>query len=84
MKLNPALILPCLVLTGCSLITVPVKTVGDIVTTTVKTTGDVVTAPFDAMAGRRAAPELEVKKEEDVRKPQPSYLETRPAVPVGE
>ena len=77
-------LLLCLGAPGCSLITVPVKTAGSIVTTTVKTTGDIVTAPFDAMAGRRAAPEPETTKQEQVRKPQNSYLEERPAVPVDE
>ncbi len=34
---------------GCSLVTVPVKTAGGIVTTTVSTTGKVVAAPFNAI-----------------------------------
>lgn len=38
---------------GCSLVTVPVKTAGGIVTTTVSTTGKVVTAPFNAMGRNR-------------------------------
>ncbi|OYW77208.1 MAG: hypothetical protein B7Z37_05090 [Verrucomicrobia bacterium 12-59-8] len=44
----------CLAASGCSLITVPVKTAGSIVTTTVSTTGRVVAAPFEA-AGRNNA-----------------------------
>jgi hypothetical protein len=46
--------------TGCSLVTVPVKTAGKIVDTTVRTTGQVVEAPFKAASGgyreTRAAP----------------------------
>jgi hypothetical protein len=44
----------CLGVSSCSLITVPVKTVGSIVTTTVSTTGRVVAAPFEAV-GRRSS-----------------------------
>lgn len=45
----------CLMTSGCSLVTVPIKTAGSIVTTTVSTTGKVVTAPFDAVGGNNAA-----------------------------
>lgn len=38
---------------GCSLVTVPVKTVGSLAETTVKTAGGVVEAPFNAIGGRR-------------------------------
>jgi hypothetical protein len=44
----------CLVVPGCSLITVPIKTAGSIVTTTVSTTGKVITAPFDAVGRSKA------------------------------
>jgi hypothetical protein len=37
---------------ACSLVTVPVKTVGSLAETTVKTAGGVVEAPFKAMGGR--------------------------------
>lgn len=47
-------LLLCLATTGCSLVTVPVKTAGSIVTTTVKTTGEVITAPFGAMGRDRS------------------------------
>ena len=40
-----------LVVSGCSLVTVPVKTAGSIVNTTIKTTGSVVEAPFKAAGG---------------------------------
>ncbi|MCF7784492.1 MAG: hypothetical protein K9N47_00140 [Prosthecobacter sp.] len=43
---------------GCSLITVPVKTAGSIVTTTVSTTGKVVTAPFNAVGRSREDKEV--------------------------
>lgn len=46
MKFSFSLLLLSLFGTGCSLVTVPVKTAGAIVTTTVKTTGAIVTAPF--------------------------------------
>jgi hypothetical protein len=36
---------------SCSLVTVPVKTVGKVAETTVKTTGGVVEAPFKAAGG---------------------------------
>jgi hypothetical protein len=36
---------------NCSLVTVPVKTVGKVAETTVKTTGGVVEAPFKAAGG---------------------------------
>jgi hypothetical protein len=36
---------------SCSLVTVPVKTVGKVAETTVKTTGGVVEAPFKAVGG---------------------------------
>ncbi|MCB1212547.1 MAG: hypothetical protein KDK97_24695, partial [Verrucomicrobiales bacterium] len=73
--------------TGCSLVTVPVKTAGGIVTTTVKTTGDIVTAPFDAVGRRQAAPEgrpAPQEADERVTRPAPGYYleETRPAQPV--
>ena len=41
--------LPLLVvvpLTGCSLVTVPVKAAADVADTAIRTTGDVLTAPF--------------------------------------
>ena len=40
-----------LAFTGCSLITVPVKTAGSVVKTTVSTAGHVVEAPFKAVNG---------------------------------
>jgi hypothetical protein len=40
---------------GCSLITVPVKTAGSIVATTVSTTGKVIAAPFEAIGRSKAA-----------------------------
>jgi hypothetical protein len=40
-----------LALSSCSLITVPVKTVGGVAKTTVKTAGAVVEAPFKAANG---------------------------------
>lgn len=87
MKTGLALLLASFAATGCSLITVPVKTAGSIVTTTVKTTGDIVTAPFDAVGrSRRTAedePETPKKKREEVRPAQTSYLEeSRAAQPV--
>ena len=57
---KPCILLSCvlfLAASGCSLITVPIKTAGSIVTTTVSTTGKVVTAPFDAMGRSKAAKE---------------------------
>ena len=42
---------------GCSLVTVPVKTAGNVVETTVKTTGSVVEAPFKAAGGHYREPE---------------------------
>ncbi|MBE2284978.1 MAG: hypothetical protein IAE77_16070 [Prosthecobacter sp.] len=85
--MNFRLILPamCISMTGCSLVTVPVKTAGSIVTTTVKTTGDIVTAPFDAVGrgkGREeppppppAPPQVEVRRAEteyvDPQRPAP-------------
>ena len=56
----------CLVTSGCSLITVPVKTAGSIVTTTVSTTGKVIAAPFEAMGRSKAAKQ----DEEEVQKAQ--------------
>jgi hypothetical protein len=51
--------------TGCSLVTVPVKTVGSLAETTVKTAGGVVEAPFKAVGGnRRAEPQPQAKKAE--------------------
>gem|GEM_PF-6462439 len=51
--------------TGCSLVTVPVKTVGSLAETTVKTAGGVVEAPFKAVGGNRdSAPEPKPKKAE--------------------
>lgn len=82
MNLRIAQTLLCLVLPGCSLVTVPVKTAGSIVTTTVKTTGDIVTAPFDAVGRSREASEPEVKSREDVRKAQSPYYDQHPAEPV--
>ena len=38
-------------LTSCSLVTVPVKTVGGVAKTTVKTVGKVAEAPFKAAGG---------------------------------
>lgn len=49
---------------GCSLVTVPVKTVGKIVTTTVSTTGKVVSAPFDAVGRDKAAKKEKAAEEE--------------------
>lgn len=51
-------------LSGCSLVTVPVKAAGSIVTTTVGTTGDIVTAPFDAVSGRERRRDKEKKEKE--------------------
>jgi hypothetical protein len=88
MKTCAALAILCLTSAGCSLITVPVKTVGSIVTTTVKTTGDIVTAPFEAVAGRRASsedkPEDKKKKNrEEERAETADYPEeSRPAQPA--
>lgn len=49
---------------ACSLVTVPVKTVGSLAETTVKTAGGVVEAPFKAMGGRgEEAEKKEGKKE---------------------
>ena len=49
---------------ACSLVTVPVKTVGSLAETTVKTAGGVVEAPFRAMGGRgEEAEKKEGKKE---------------------
>lgn len=56
----------CLIISGCSLVTVPVKTAGSIVTTSVKTTGKVVTAPFDAVG--RSREEKEIKKQEEAQR----------------
>ena len=51
--------------TGCSLVTVPVKTVGSLAETTVKTAGGVVEAPFKAVGGnRQAEPVPQAKKAE--------------------
>ena len=50
----PSLLLPASALlcgAGCSLVTVPVKTAGQVVDTTVRTTGKVVEAPFKAASG---------------------------------
>lgn len=82
MKTGLVLLLASFAATGCSLITVPVKTAGSIVTTTVKTTGDIVTAPFDAVGRSREASEADAKKEEELQKPPTSYLDVRPAEPV--
>jgi hypothetical protein len=52
---------------GCSLVTVPVKTVGSLAETTVKTAGGVAEAPFKAVGGRRdREPEAKPKKGEEV------------------
>jgi len=51
---------------GCSLVTVPVKTVGSLAETTVKTAGGVAEAPFKAMGGNRdSAPETGAKKDKE-------------------
>ncbi len=47
----PVLLAVLIAGSGCSLVTVPVKTAGSIVTTTVKTGGSVVEAPFKAACG---------------------------------
>ena len=44
-------LLGCSLVTSCSLITVPVKTVGGVAKTSVKTVGKVVEAPFKAAGG---------------------------------
>lgn len=44
----------CTGLTACSLVTVPVKTVGSVANTTVKTAGGVAEAPFKAAATRKS------------------------------
>ncbi len=54
-----------LLLTQCSLITVPVKTAGSVVETTVKTAGSVVEAPFKAVGGRHEKRESEAKGTEN-------------------
>jgi hypothetical protein len=54
---------------ACSLVTVPVKTVGSLAETTVKTAGGVAEAPFKAVGGDRGAepePKVKVKKAEEV------------------
>ncbi|MBN8418419.1 MAG: hypothetical protein J0L73_05850 [Verrucomicrobia bacterium] len=53
----------CFMTSGCSLVTVPVKTAGSIVTTSVKTTGKVVAAPFEAVGGH-GKENKEAKKKE--------------------
>ena len=75
MKTSFALL--CLLASGCSLITVPVKTAGSIITTTVKTTGDIVTAPFDAVGRSKASdePATGKKGKEEVKRAQSPYLE---------
>ncbi len=55
----------CLMTSGCSLVTVPVKTAGAIVTTTVSTTGKVVTAPFNAIGRDKDSKEEEKEKEKE-------------------
>ena len=87
--MNIRIVLPplCLVLAGCSLVTVPVKTAGSIVTTTVKTTGDIVTAPFNAVGRSGIAsdskPAPAADNQDAVRTAPTYYLEeSRPAQPV--
>lgn len=46
MKAFVLMLASALVLSGCSLVTVPVKTAGSVANTTVRTTGKVLTAPF--------------------------------------
>jgi hypothetical protein len=53
----------CVLVGGaCSLVTVPVKTIGSLAETTVKTAGGVVEAPFKAMGGGREQPPEEDEK----------------------
>ncbi len=59
-----SLLTVCLSGAGCSLVTVPVKTVGSVVETTVKTTGSVAEAPFKAVGGRREEKAAEKPAEE--------------------
>lgn len=60
----------CFITSGCSLITVPVKTAGSIVTTTVSTTGKVVTAPFNAV-GRSKDDKEDQEDTQKSRTPEP-------------
>ena len=46
MKTTTLAIASLFVFSGCSLVTVPVKTAGSVANTTVRTTGKVLTAPF--------------------------------------
>ncbi|MHB1078601.1 MAG: hypothetical protein ACYC67_04310 [Prosthecobacter sp.] len=48
---------------GCSLVTVPVKTAGSIVTTSVETTGKLVAAPFEAVGGHGKGEKVAQKEE---------------------
>lgn len=81
-----AIFLICVVLSGsgCSLVTVPIKTVGGLASATVSTTGDVVTAPFDAVGGResRRARRAREKKEKEEAKQRKKEQADKP-VPVG-
>jgi hypothetical protein len=47
MKRSLILLPAVALLASCSLVTVPVKTVGSVANTTVRTTGKVLTAPFN-------------------------------------
>lgn len=83
MKLRFHWIILAFAASGCSLVTVPVKTAGSIVTTTVKTTGNIVTAPFDAVG--RAKDKQEPKSspfppQEKVRRADTPYMD--PQVPT--
>jgi hypothetical protein len=64
---HPRFLFPLVLLAipSCSLITVPVKTVGSLAETTVSTAGGVVEAPFKAAGGAWAhhAPESATKEE---------------------
>jgi hypothetical protein len=51
MRLIFGIVALALGLTSCSLVTVPVKTVGGVAKTTVKTVGKVAEAPFKAAGG---------------------------------
>jgi hypothetical protein len=58
--MKPSLLLLALMslfLTRCSLVTVPVKTAGNVVETTVTTAGKVAEAPFKAVGGRQVPAE---------------------------
>lgn len=55
-RVVPSLLL-CLVSSGCSLVIVPVETVGSIAAAAVTTAGEVATAPFRAMSRHPPAAE---------------------------